>query len=338
MSLQIAENKKSFAGSSQAMSAAPDQAKRIKVLFPYDGSETGERAFDDLRRAGLPQAIDAIVAVTNVWLPLSPYEITRAVSARRMKVLTAGASSFVPALRDHEEQRILSLEAERRISSVFPLGKVRAEAMQDTATVASEILRKAKEWGAELIVVGSNTSPSPNITDYAGPALKVAREATCSVRIARSSDRDDSPIRIVIGADGSASSAHAVDAVADRVWPKGTEVRVVAVRKGGPRDPRKESATNLMLEQAAQRLRARELKVSTAIRDSKPQDALLHEARELAADCIFIDAHGFSHELGDSDDRRGLGTVAEALSLGAHCSVEVVRAKNLGHQNWKPAA
>ena len=80
------------------MSDAQAQDKSIKVLIPYDGSESGEMALDDLRRAGLPQALDTIVAVINVWLPLSPYEITRAVSARRMKVLIAGASSFAPAL------------------------------------------------------------------------------------------------------------------------------------------------------------------------------------------------------------------------------------------------
>lgn len=97
MSLQIAKNEQSFAKSSHAMSDAQDQDKSIKVLIPYDGSESAEMALDDLRRAGLPQALDAIVAVTNVWLPLSPYEITRAVSARRMMVLTAGASSFAPA-------------------------------------------------------------------------------------------------------------------------------------------------------------------------------------------------------------------------------------------------
>jgi nucleotide-binding universal stress UspA family protein len=191
MSSQIANNEQSFARRSHAMSDAKDQDKSIKVLIPYDGSESAEMALDDLRRAGLPQALDAIVAVTNVWLPLSPYEITRAVSARRMKVLTAGASSFAPAFRDYEEQRVLSLEAERRINSIFPSGTVRAEAMQDTVTVANEILQRAKQWGAELIIVGSNTSPSPHITDYAGPALKVAREADCSVRIARASDRQD---------------------------------------------------------------------------------------------------------------------------------------------------
>lgn len=339
MSLQIAKNEQSFARLSHAMYDAQDQDKGIKVLIPYDGSESAETALDDLRRAGLPQALDAIVAVTNVWLPLSPYEITRAVSARRMKVLTAGASSFAPALRDHEEQRVLSLEAEARISSIFPSGTVRAEAMQDTATVANEILRKAKQWGAELIIVGSQTSPSPSITDYAGPALKVAREAHCSVRIARPSDRkDDSPIRIIIGVDGSTSAADVVDAVADRVWPHGSETRMVVVRKDGPRDPKRDTETTVTLDAAAQILRAKGLSVSIAIRDGKPQDVLLQEAREIAADCIFIDSRGLSRELDEGYDRPGLGKAAAALVLGAHCSVEVVRAKNFGGPYLKPAA
>jgi len=329
MSLQIAKNEQSLARPSHAN--AKDQDKSIKVLIPYDGSESAETALADLRRSGLPQGLDVIVAVTNVWLPLSPYEITRAVSARRMRVLTAGASSFVPALRDYEEQRVLSLEAERRVSSIFPSCTVRAETMQDTAAVTNEILRKAKQWRAELIIVGSNTSPSPYITDYAGPALKVAREAHCSVRIARASDRkDDSPIRIIIGVDGSTSAAAVVDAVAERVWPQGSETRFVAVRKDGPRDPRKDYETIVMLEHAAQELRAKSLTVSIALRDGKSQDVLLNEVREFAADCIFIESRGLSPELDQDHGRRGLGRVAEALALGAPCSVEIVREKNFG--------
>ena len=340
MSVQIVKNEQSRARASYAELTARDQNKSIKVLIPYDGSESAETALDDLRRAGLPPALDTVVAVTNVWLPLSPYEITRAVSARRMKVLTAGASSFAPALRDHEEQRILSLEAERRISSIFPLGTVRAEAMPDTATLANEILRKAKQWGAELIIVGSNTSPSPHITDYAGPALKVAREAHCSVRIARASDRkDDSPIRIIVGVDGSAAlAARVVDAVADRTWPQGSEIRLVAVHKVGPRAPRKDSETMVMLEQAAKELRAKDLTVSIAIRAGKPTDVLLHEVREFGADCIFIDSRGLSHELDEGYERPGIGKAAEALALGAHCSVEVVRANSFGGPYLNPAA
>ena len=338
MSLQIAKNEQSFARSSHAMHEAEDQDKGIKVLIPYDGSESAEMALGDLRRAGLPQKLDAIVAVTNVWLPLSPYEITRAVSARRMKVLTAGASSFVPALRDHEEQRVLSLEAERRISSIFPSSTVRAEAIQDTATVANEIVRKAKQWGAELIIVGANTSPSPHITDYAGPALKVARDAHCSVRIARESDRKDAPIRIIIGIDGSTLAAGVVDAVADRVWPQGSETRLVALRKDGPRDPRRDAETTVTLDAAAQTLRAKGLTVSIALRDGKPKDVLLQEAREFAADCIFIDSRGSSRELNEDYDQPALGKAAAALALGAHCSVEVVRAQTFGGPYLKTAA
>ena len=337
MSLQIAKNQQKLERPSQAMSAAQDQV--IKVLIPYDGSESAETALEDLRRAGLPQALDAMVAVTNVWLPLSPYEITRAVTARRMRVLAAGASSFAPALRDHEEQRVLALEAKHRISSIFPSGTVNAEAMRDTATVANEILAKAKQWGAQLIVVGSNTSPSPYITDYAGPALAVAREAHCSVRIARASDRkDDFPIRIIIGTDGSASTAHVVDSIVDRVWRPGSEARLVVVRKNGPRDLARDAETVVTLEVAAQTLRAKGLTVSIALRDGKPQDVLLQEAREFAADCIFISSRGFSREFEAGDDQPGLCKAAAALVLGAHCSVEVVRAKTFDGPYSEPAA
>jgi nucleotide-binding universal stress UspA family protein len=339
MSFQILKNEQRLERLSPAMSNALGQNKHIKVLIPYDGSESGDAALDELRRAGLPQALDAIVALTNVWLPLSPYEITRAVSARRMMVLTAGMSSFAPALRDYEEQQALSVVAERRIRSIFPSGTIMTEAMRDTATVTNEILRKAKKWGAELIIVGSRTSPSPDITDYAGPALKVAQEAHCSVRIARPSNRkDDSLIRIIIGVDGSDSAAQVVQSVAQRVWPQGSEAHLIAVRKGGPRDPKMDSQITLALEQSAEELRAVGLRVSTAIREGQPQDLLLQEARELSADCIFIDSQGLKPALGDGFDRRGLGKAAVALVLGAHCSVEVVRPKYLIDQYLKRTA
>jgi nucleotide-binding universal stress UspA family protein len=327
--IAIAKNEQTLERSPHAVPSAVGQDRRIKVLIPYDGSENAEAAFNEMRRAGLPQNLDALVAVTNVWLPLSPYEITRAVHARRMKVLSAGASSFTPALRDYEEQRVLSAEADLRVRSIFPSGNVRTEAMQDVAAVANEILRKAKTWGADLIIVGSKTSPSPQITDYAGPALKVAQDAHCAVRIARASDRkDESPIQVVIGVDESDSTARVVEAVEKRIWPAGSAARIVAVRKSGPRDPERDSESALVLERLADRLRAIGLKVSIATRDGQPQDALLREAREISADCIFIDSHGWDHGQAEGFDR-GLGKVAVALVLGAHCSVEVVRPKSL---------
>ncbi len=129
-----------------------------------------------------------------------------------------------------------------------------------------------------------------------------------------------------------------VDAVADRVWPQGSETRLVALRKDGPRDPRTDAETTVTLDAAAQTLRAKGLTVSIAIRDGKPQDVLLHEAREFAADCIFIDSRGSSRELNEGYDQPALGKAAAALALGAHCSVEVVRAQTFGGPYLKTAA
>ena len=338
MSLQIVRNGPSLDRSSRAMPTSALRNGKLKVFIPYDGSESSDTALDDLRRAGLPQGFEALVAVTQVWLPLSPYEITHAVSARRMKLLTSGFSSFVPALRESEEQRVLSLEAVRRISTIFPSGTVKTEVMHEMA-VASEILRKVKSWGAELIVLGAKTSPSPQITDYVGPALRVARDAPCSIRIARASDRSgDAPVQILIGVDESDSADLVVQAVAERFWPAGSRASLVAVRKIGPRDPGGQSQIGLALERQADRLRAIGMEVSIEIKYGQPEDVLLREARDLSADCIFVESHGLGRRRSDGSDRRGLVKAVEAILLGAHCSVEIVRSKNLTGECLQPAA
>jgi nucleotide-binding universal stress UspA family protein len=52
----------------------------MKILITYDGSECAEAALDDLRRAGLPPAADAlVVSVTEVWLPPPPPSATEIV-------------------------------------------------------------------------------------------------------------------------------------------------------------------------------------------------------------------------------------------------------------------
>ena len=166
----------------------------------------------------------------------------------------------------------------------------------------------------------------PHNNDYAGPALKVAQDAHCSVRIARASDRkDESPVRIVLGAQEIRSAAEVIQAVAGRSWPAGSEAAIVMV-ESGPRDATKDAEVARVLEQLAKKLRAVGLKVSTVIRNGWAEEVLLQEARARSADCIFIDATGYGPA--DGFDRFGLSKVAQALILGAHCSVEVVRANN----------
>jgi nucleotide-binding universal stress UspA family protein len=332
------KNVQSFERRLHPMPLAATQ-KALKVFIPYDGSETSEAVLNSLKRAGLPQDLEALVAVTQVWLPTSPEETTLAVRARRMKLLTSGISSFVPALRDDEEQQVLSREADDRIRSMFPSGSVKTESMRDVAAVARDILGRAKTWGAELIILGSKTSPSSHITDYCGPALRVAQDAHCSVRIVRASDQKrDSAVRIMIAIDEYDPKDNVAEVVASRTWPAGSEVSIVALRKNGPRRLIGDSEITPRLARLGEKLRAKGLGVSFAIKEGIPTDMLLREARELSADCIFIDAQGLSQELSDGVEDRRLSKVAEALVLGAHCCVEVVRAPSLNDESFRTAA
>lgn len=306
--------------------AASAQEKKLRVLIPYDGSGTAEATLKDLSSAGLPRELDALIAVTQVWLPSSPYEITSAVSARRMKLLTSGLSSYVPALQEHEEQRVLALEAERRLRSMFPEGRVKTEAIQDTAAMAQAILERAKRWGAELIILGSKTSPTSQVSDYAGPALRVAQHARCSVRIARPYDRKaDSAKQIVICVDESSSSHDVVNAVGERIWPTETVANILMTRKPGPRHVTRDAGAAQVLDTWADTLRAKGLEVSTAIEDGQPEEVFLRKSQESSVGCVFVDPH---HGEGDVD-ASGLSAGVKALILGAQCSVEVVRANSL---------
>jgi nucleotide-binding universal stress UspA family protein len=298
------------------------EPNQCKVLIPYDGSTGAETAIDDLKKAGLPQKFEALVAVTEVWLPSSPYEITRAVSARRLKLLTSGLSSFAPAMRDCEEQRVLSREANDRIQSMFPSANVTTDAMEESTSVMSDVVQKAKSYGAKLIVLGAQLSPSPNITDYAGPALSAARAAHCSVRIARSSQRNvHSPIHIVIGLDETQPMEWVIEAVSERVWPVGSRVDVIVIGELRPSDPLRESERIRTLEALVSKLRAGGSNVSIALKYGEAQELLLEHAKE-SADCIFIAADIMARGQGA---RRELSDVAQSVVVGAPCSVEIVR-------------
>jgi len=285
-------------------------------------------------------------------LPSSPEDINRAVADRRMMVLKSGVSSLVPALRDIDEERVMSLKAERDLRSMFPVGEVKSEALSNRNSIRRGTLRRAEAWGADLIVIGSQKSPSPHITDYCGAAVEIAAQSHCSARIARPSNAvAGAPARILIGVDGSPDANKCFQAVAQRSWPKESEARVVLIPKPGARiglvaaiavssphhdTPRPSGAS--AIAQGVEALRASGLKVSVAISEHLPLDVLIEEAREWSADCLFVDAHGFSRRPVSSNDVPAVSNVVRALAIGAPCSVEIVRGYSLNQECLRPAA
>lgn len=206
----------------------------------------------------------------------------------------------------------IAKQAASRVKSDFPGWELTLDAQGDSPSWG--LIKMAARLDPDLIVVGSHGHSSAGGRIILGSvSLRVLYEASCSVRVARcSDDRRDGPVRIVVGVDGSKASDAAVNSVASRSWPEGSEVRVITARDASSPEER-----SIWLE----KLRGAGLLPTEISRDGEPAHVLVKEAGEWGADSIFVgtrNLHGFQHLL--------QGSVSSAVAAHARCSVEVVRA------------
>ena len=297
----------------------------MKILIGYDGSECADRALNDLGRAGLPRDMEAIVlSVAESWLPPPPpssYEIVEAAFEGRAS--TAGESPEDRAARAIEDAFSMSHQASKLVESRFPSWKVSADACDGSP--AWELIERSEKWKADLIVVGSHGRSALGRLILGSISQRVVTEAPCSVRVARGNpEAKDGPVRLVIGVDGSASADAAVQAVAARSWPEGSQVCLITAVEGFQMyavEPEDKFARVRLIQAAAEEpLRAAGLEVSSLIEEADPKHLLVKEAEAWKADAIFVGARGLGR-IG----RLLLGSVSTAVVSRAHCSVEVVR-------------
>jgi nucleotide-binding universal stress UspA family protein len=235
-------------------------------------------------------------------------------------------------LKALEHARGLAEKASNAVLEIFPSWTVRPEACADTP--AWGLVLKAAEWKPDLIVVGSQGRSAIGRLVLGSVSQKVVTHADCSVRVARGRVEEgaspDSPIRLVVGVDGSQYSEATVEAITKRVWPAGTEARVVtaldlmmmtALNWIDNLSDEDEAEVTAFVEAAAEKLRAAGLVVSTVIKNGDPKRVLVDEAEAWEADSIFVGAQGLR-----AIERLLIGSVSAAVAAHAHCSVEVVRA------------
>lgn len=321
--------------------------QKMKIVIGYDGSACAEAALDDLQRAGLPpQAEATIISVTELWLPPPPpssYEIVE--QARAVHVPADLKTVYMEDSPSVEEAQSLAERASRRVRSKFPGWEIRAVGL--CGSPAGEIILRADEWKSDLIVVGSHGRSALGRLVLGSVSQKVMTEAHCSVRVARGRvEVEPSPLRILVGVDGSPAAEMAVREVASRVWPVNSEARVVVVDDpltstliGHIIPPVKRVVEEMNQEERAWRekivndavkvLRAAELKVSAIVDEGDPKSVLVEEAEKWDADCIFVGSTGSGNRMG----RFLLGSVSSAVVARAHCSVEVVRAHTTTAKN-----
>ena len=306
--------------------------EQMRLLIAYDGSACSKEALDDLSRAALPAQCDAlVVSVCDAGLPPDVEPAADVAGGAQALVIARKIETMVEesrsrALKAVDETRQLVDDAIEHLATNFPGWQMHGQAMIGDPSLA--ILKEAVEWNVDLIIVGTHARSAFGRLMLGSVSQDVARAAACSVRIAhRPAERQDVPIRIVIGLDGPHVQT-VLEKVARRRWPAGSAALIVALDQG---TESKEGKTELTAPQlvasAEEDLRAAAgLHVSTTFAAGEPEKSLIAEAKRFDAECIFIGADGAD----DGHDVWSLGTLSSALLNGAPCSVEVVRQGRAG--------
>src|SRR6185369_11915510 len=201
----------------------------MKILIGHDGSQSADAALVDLQRAGLPHEAEVlIVSVADIMMvPATPsYELAgQALMSRRV------ASGLVNAQRQTarvlKEAEEFAERARDQVRSYFPNWNLRVETLAGSPGL--ELITRSNEWKPDLIVVGSHGRSAVSRFILGSVSKKVVTDSNHSVRVSRSDiERDlNRPPKVVVGVDGSTEAEQAIRAVGSRVWPAGTEVRLI---------------------------------------------------------------------------------------------------------------
>ena len=310
----------------------------MKILIAYDGSDCSDTALDDLRRAGLPREGEAlVVSVAEVWLPPPAENENLNEYIEELQTRPQPFKSYKESAQAIAKTRTLADRAKSRFETNFPSWSVTSEATYGSP--AWEILKRARDFGPDLIVAGSHGRSAFNRLILGSISQKILTEATCSVRIARGRvEVDPAPVRILAGFDGSEGAQAAVRALAQRNWREKSEFKLIAVTDSVTPSTigRFIPPVARMVEEVnqAERDRIEELAASSLehlqsagfeakleIYKGNPKNVLIEEAEKWSADCIFVGATAY----GSRFERFLLGSVSSAVAARARCSVEVVR-------------
>lgn len=291
----------------------------MKLLIAIDGSICADGVINEVAKRRWPPATEARVLnvihsklITSDFMDVEAFAETQNQAAR----------TFVKSMA--ERLIAAGLEASGAVIEGYP---------------RTSIVDYAKEWQADMIILGSHGHSSLTNLLLGSVAAHVVRNATCSVEIVRPSGNEalsggHSGMRILLATDGSISSVAAARSLAARSWTVGTEVQVISVadltvpETAWFFNPEVMARLEEELIQIAKDAvaEAEEIISHTGIKTTKvilrgnPKEFILNRAREWNADLVVVGSHG----------RRGFeralqGSVSEAVALHAPCSVEVIR-------------
>ena len=287
----------------------------MKILLALDASPASKAALDAIAKRPWPAG--SKVEVLTVVNTLEPWALTL----------------IVEEMKAHAHQLVDSAAMHLHLQGLA------AEGIVSEGDPKHVILDHAASTGADLVVVGAHGMTALEQFFLGSVSKAVLRHAPCSVAIVRKTASS----KILLAIDDSAGSRLAVESVAVRPWPAGTEIRVLsAVELGmsalqGAFEIPSLDAKHLETQRAAAMKRTEDAidsarktleatglttSESISVLDQAPKEIILQEAAAWPADWIVLGSHGSS-----GLSRFLIGSTSETVATHAPCSVEIVRKK-----------
>jgi nucleotide-binding universal stress UspA family protein len=275
----------------------------VKVLFATDGGRHSEIALELLTRLGDPGRVEVHVLTVDSF----GFAMELAEELGHYSVEAAAADAQRVA-----DETVAGLKA-----AAFTAAGESIEGDE-----ATEILRVASERGADLIVVGSAKERWVDTVVLGSVSSSIVHASDCPVLVVhRVSDGGDR-IKVLIGADGSEGSHHAIEAFAGFADPLRCTVEVLTVAPAAPLPPggpagavietpdvtdRELDAARSKAQEAAGSLLEAGFTVETRVVPGAPAQAILDTAAEGGHDLVVVGARGLGRfrakVLGSVSDR-----------------------------------
>jgi nucleotide-binding universal stress UspA family protein len=289
----------------------------MKLLLALDGSNGSDAVFREVASRPWPTGSECCVLTA-----IDPFFFTKA------PLILAEAKKDAQTMLDESAESLKQTGLQLRTEIVLENPR-------------HGIPRAAKEWNADLILMGSHGRGAFGRLLVGSTAQAVLRHATSSVEIVRDGgqkkEKSGGAMRVLVATDGSECAETALRTVSERPWPEGTEILVIAIPElplitgAYPYYPpsvvaevtvANEAHAKAAMQKGVEWVKKTGLQVKGEVMEAQesPVRAILGMADVWGADLIVLGSHGRR-----GFDRYVMGSVSESVALHAHCSMEVTR-------------
>ena len=301
----------------------------MKVLLAVDDSSYSERATMTLKALGLPSQTEVTVMTVvpehNFLGDISLHMFRGTAAARQ---------------RAHKTQEERAAELLKGPVEMLRGNGSQVEGLVCLGRPAEEILNKAREIGARLIVIGAKGEGDSPRFPLGGVAQKVMKYAEASVLLAR--EKTTNIRRVLVATDGSKYSDEAIEFLLDLpLHPKSEVFVVTAMQSWNPalvraftrdwktdqqilRDLQRseEERAQILVTETKKRFKEKGYEASTMVLKGEPAEEILGAAETLNPNLIALGAKGLT-----GIEAFLLGSIAQRVARFSSYSVLIGRAQ-----------